>query len=71
MFRPDRAPRGEDPMLLAKMIIFVIAAIVAIAGMVMNQPWVIFFAIIILGIGFLLRFIRVPGRREDEPGEGK
>lgn len=58
MFRPDRAPRGEDPLLLLKMAIFIAAAAVAITGMATQQPWVIFAAILILGVGFLLRFLR-------------
>lgn len=69
MLRPDRTPRGEDPMLLPKMIIFVLAAVVAISGMIMQRPWVIFSAILILAIGFLLRFIRPPRRPDDGEGE--
>jgi len=58
MFRADREPRGEDPLLLTKMIIFVIASIVAITGMALQRPLVIFAAIVLLGAAFLLRFIR-------------
>ena len=58
MFRPDRRTRGEDPLLLLKMAIFFAAAIVAIYGMATENEWVIFAAIIVLGIGFLLRFLR-------------
>jgi hypothetical protein len=58
MFRADRQPRGEDPLLLLKMAIFFAAAVVATYGMATENEWVIFAAIIMLGLGFLLRFLR-------------
>jgi fatty acid desaturase len=68
MFRPDREPRGEDPLLLVKITIFVIAAAVGLTGMALQRPWVISGAIALLASGFLLRFFRT--RHHDSAIDG-
>jgi general stress protein CsbA len=63
MFRPDREPRGEDPFLLVKLAIFVVAAIIAVIGIGAENEWVVFVAIVILAVGFVLGLI---GKRARE-----
>jgi len=58
MFRPDREPRGEDPLLLVKITIFVAAAGIAVVGMALERQWIIVAAILLLAVAFLLRFVR-------------
>jgi hypothetical protein len=76
MFRADRQPRGEDPLLLLKMTLFVVAAAIAVIGMALQLTWVIFGAILLLAVAFLLRFLRpraaesaVDANPADEPAE--
>ena len=69
MFRLDREPRGEDPLLLVKMTLFVVAAAIAVVGMALQQSWVIFGAIVLLGVAFLLRFRRPRGDEADPDAE--
>ena len=60
MFRPDRNVRGEDPLLLVKLAIFGVAATIAVIGIALQYQWVIFAAIIVLAVGFVIGLI---GRR--------
>ena len=69
MLRPDREPRGEDPLLLIKMTLFVIASAVAFTGMALQRPLIIFLAIVLLGVGFLLRFLRRGDVDAEDSGE--
>lgn len=65
-----RAPRdGPDPHLDAKIGLFFLAAAMALTGMFLGSPWVIYGAILVLLLGLLLRFL--PSREpppEDGPG---
>jgi membrane protein implicated in regulation of membrane protease activity len=69
MFRPDREQRGEDPLLLVKITIFLVAAAVAFTGMALQRRWIIFTAIILLAVAFLLRFLRP--RADDSAAEAE
>lgn len=54
LFRPSRSP--ADPATLGhRMIIFVIGAIVALAGIASGTSWIIYIAVGILAIGVILR----------------
>ena len=57
-FRPDRARTGTDPHLGAKMMLFVLGAAIAIAGIVIERNWLINVGIAVLIIGFLFRLKR-------------
>jgi hypothetical protein len=54
--RVDRRPRGPDQLLGLKMFIFVAGAILAVAGMATDRPWMIYTAAAVLSIGVALRF---------------
>jgi hypothetical protein len=69
MFRPDREPRGEDPLLLVKITLFAIASVVAFTGMALQRPLVISAAIVLLGVGFLLRFLWPRGGDAPDSGD--
>lgn len=60
LFRPSRTPSGPDPYLPHKMVIFVVGATAAMAGMLTDRGWLINLGILILLIGIILRFV---GRR--------
>ena len=69
-FFADRKQRpGADAWLLAKMSLFVIGGAIAILGIGLGRDWLINVAIVVLLIGFLLRFLprrkRPPGDRAD------
>lgn len=65
-FRPSRERHGPDPYLPLKMAIFVIGAAFGLAGMAMDERWLILTGIAILAVGFLLRFLP---RRDERGGE--
>jgi hypothetical protein len=68
--RLDRSRRDPDIWLGQKMLFFVTGAAVGIAGMIIDQPWLIWLAIGILAVGLLLRMhARMTARRADEDRE--
>lgn len=52
----DRSRRGEDPHLEWKIVLFWVGAVLALAGMAMDRPVLVTVAIVVLVVGFLLRF---------------
>ncbi len=46
--------------------LFVAGAVAAILGMTRNWPWLLAVAALLLGAGFLLRFLPAEGEEEDE-----
>lgn len=67
----DRRRRADAyPWLVWKVRLFVVGACLAAGGMAMEIDWLVLVATVVLGVGFLLRFM--PGGRgevEDEEGE--
>ena len=62
LFRPDRTRREQpDRLLKLKMMIFALGAAVALAGMAIERRGLLLAAVIILGVGVLLRFIPARG----------
>lgn len=55
----DRRPRSNH-WLVWKIRIFVVAAVVAIVGMYLNNPYVTGAALVLLFVGMLLRFLPAP-----------
>jgi uncharacterized membrane protein YuzA (DUF378 family) len=56
LFRPSRERTGHDPETVGqRMTIFVIGAVVAVAGIASGTSWIIYIAVGILAIGVLLR----------------
>lgn len=62
LFRPSREPRGADPWLDAKLLLFSLGAAAGILGMLLEREWLVFSAIGILILGVALRFL--PRREE-------
>lgn len=66
----DRSRRADRyPWLLWKVRLFVIGAGLAVGGMLLELPWLVYVAIAVLVAGFAIRFL--PGGRgvEEEGGE--
>ena len=56
LFRPTRERTGHDPQTVNhRMTIFVIGAIVALAGIASGTSWIIYIAVGILAVGVILR----------------
>jgi len=56
LFRPTRERTGHDPDTVGhRMTIFVIGAIVALAGIASGTSWIIYIAVGILAVGVILR----------------
>lgn len=53
----DRSRREEDPHLEWKIVLFWVGAALALAGMAMERPLLVTVAIVVLVVGFLLRFL--------------
>lgn len=62
----DRSDRGPDPYLDWKVRLFVAGAVAAVVGMAREWPWLLGVAVLLLGAGFLLRFLPAEGGEEDE-----
>lgn len=60
LFRPSRSPT-DTGMLGHRMIIFVIGAIVALAGIASGTSWIIYIAVGILVVGVVLRLVQGQG----------
>lgn len=58
---------GRDPWVLAKVRLFSIAAALAVGGMFLDFPWLIWLALGALALGVLLRFLPHPA--EGSAGE--
>jgi len=67
----DRSRKADEyPWLEWKVRLFVIASVLAVGGMVMDEGWIIILAIVALAAGFLLRFLPGgQGVREEEDEE--
>jgi hypothetical protein len=62
LFRPSRERTAHDPETVKhRMTIFVIGAVVAVAGMASGTSWIIYIAVGILAIGVLLRVAQKRG----------
>ncbi|MGH7476620.1 MAG: hypothetical protein ACRELD_10050 [Longimicrobiales bacterium] len=57
LFRPSRETRGPDPYLDWKIGAFMLGAALGVAGMITNRRALIVAAIVVLFLGFLLRFL--------------
>jgi hypothetical protein len=57
IFSSRRNRGGPDVWLPLKTALFIVGAAAAVAGMVLDRDWLITAAIVLLGIGFLLRFV--------------
>ena len=53
----DRSSRGEDPWLNVKVGTFVAGAALAAAGIYFDSRWLVWVAIAVLLVGFVVRFI--------------
>ena len=63
LFRPSRSPTGTG-MLRHRMTIFVIGAMVALAGIASGTSWIIYIAVGILAVGVVLRLAQRHGQGE-------
>lgn len=63
--RLDRSRRAQDIWMGEKMIFFAVGAALGLGGMVTGQEWLIWAAIVVLLIGFVLRLM---GRRRGAGG---
>lgn len=62
LFRPTRARTGHDPETVnQRMTIFVIGAVVAVAGMASGTSWIVYIAVGILAVGVILRLVHRRG----------
>ena len=61
----DRSHRAADPWLTWKVRFFQVGAVLAVVGMVTERNWVVGAATVILAVGFSLRFVPHPSRKED------
>jgi hypothetical protein len=66
-FRPSRERRGEDSYLNVKVALFCLGAGIAMVGVASGKRWVINLAILVLLIGFVLRFLPKSGESEAPP----
>ena len=67
MFRLDRSQQAGD-YLVWKVRIFTVGAVLAMVGMYREERWMTGAAILVLLLGFVLRFL--PGMSADDEGEG-
>ena len=51
------AAQGPDPWLDVKILLFFVAAALAVVGMVIGSPWTIYSGILVVIAGLLLRFL--------------
>lgn len=65
VFRADRGHKGADPYLTWKVRLFAIGATLGLAGIVLDITALVWAAIAVLVVGFLLRFFPVFGSRSD------
>lgn len=56
--RPDRGEPGIDPHLDVKIGLFFLAAVLGLAGIILGRTLPIFAAMVAIGAGLLLRFVR-------------
>lgn len=68
MFGLDRRRRA-GVWLEWKVRLFTVGAVLAVAGMAMEEDWLVWTAIGVLGAGFILRFLPHPADEQDSPGE--
>lgn len=65
----DRTHRGPDPWLKWKVRLFQVGAVLAVIGMVAEENWVVAAGTVVLAVGFSLRFVPHPSRKEEEVEE--
>jgi uncharacterized membrane protein YuzA (DUF378 family) len=59
LFRPSRSRTGHDPETVNhRMTVFVIGAVVAVAGIASGTSWIIYIAVGILAVGVILRVVQ-------------
>jgi hypothetical protein len=68
-FRPDRRRRGEDRLLGQKMLVFVLGAVIAMAGLATERDWLIYVALVLLLLGLAMRFAGREPVEEADPSE--
>jgi membrane protein implicated in regulation of membrane protease activity len=56
-FRPDRSRRSEDRLLGQKMLVFVLGAVIALAGLATERDWLVYAALLLLLLGLAMRFV--------------
>jgi len=57
LFFADRSNRTDDRYLVWKVRMFAIGATLGLAGMFLDQKWLVWAAIVVLVVGFFLRFL--------------
>ncbi len=58
MFRPSRDRTGSaDALLVWKVRLFVLGAVLALAGIAFDTSWLVWTGIAVLGVGMVLRFV--------------
>lgn len=65
-----RSPRdGPDPYVGLKMLLFALGAAMALAGMLLTRTWLVAVAMVVLVVGFFVRFLpaRADGDQEGRP----
>lgn len=62
VFRPSRESHGPDPFLQWKIVIFIIGAVVGLAGVATENRWLVGIGIVVLISGMLLRALGRRGR---------
>jgi hypothetical protein len=67
--RPSRERRGEDRYLNVKVAIFCLGAGIAMVGIASGRRWIVNLAIVVLLVGFLLRFLPKRTQNEAPPTE--
>jgi hypothetical protein len=65
-FRADRRPRGPDPFLQHKTLIFAFGAGCALAGMLFDADWLVTAGIVVLAAGVVLRLVGERRRAREE-----
>ncbi len=68
LFRPAREPRGPDPYLRWKTLLFVVGAVVGLVGMLTRNGWLVGLGIAVLAAGMALRLL---SRRSRSPEREK
>jgi membrane protein implicated in regulation of membrane protease activity len=68
LFLVSRSTKRDDHFLFWKVRLFAIGATLGLAGIFLDLPLLVWAAIAVLVIGFLMRFVPRPSRRASESG---